>query len=90
MDSFASADRNDPTGALQNGGSAPERIQVIDVPSASQRSAPRQPLLSLEGVTLQVPDGSRTLVDSLNVEVQLSPAYSQGWIQLTKKREMQD
>ena len=77
VDSFASADRSDPTSALQNGGSAPERIQVIDVPSAGQRSGPRQPLLSLEGVTLQVPDGSRTLVDSLNVEVQLSLACLQ-------------
>ena len=84
VDSFASADRSDPSGTLQNGGSAPERIQVIDVPSASQRSAPRQPLLSLEGVTLQVPDGSRTLVDSLNVEVQLSMACLHAWQRLVR------
>ena len=74
VDSFASEDRSDPSGTLQNGSSAPEKIQVIDVPSASQRSSPRQPLLSLDGVTLRVPDGSRTLVDSLNVEVRLSMA----------------
>ena len=84
VDSFASSDRSDPSGTLQNGGSAPERIEVIDVPSASQRSGPSQPLLSLERVTLQVPDGSRTLVHSLNVEVQLSLTCLQGWKRLVR------
>ena len=67
VESFASPDGA--ADASGNGSSPPRRIELVDVPTATQHSPAGQPLLRLEGVTLQIPDGSRTLVDSLDVEV---------------------
>ncbi|CAL5224458.1 g7149 [Coccomyxa viridis] len=68
VETFASPDQGS-ADASGNGSSAPQRIELIDVPTATQHSPAGQPLLRLEGVTLRIPDGSRTLVDSLDVEV---------------------
>lgn len=66
VDNFASPDqRNDSA----NGSTASQRIEIIDVPTATQHSVGDQVLLSLAGVTLQIPDGSKMLVDNLDVEV---------------------
>ena len=70
VESFASRDQ-DAADASANGSSPPQRIELVDAPAATQQSPAGQPLLRLEGVTLQIPDGSRTLVDSLDVEVLL-------------------
>lgn len=74
VESFASRDQ-DAADAAANGSSLPQRIELVDVPTATQQSPAGQPLLRLEGVTLQIPDGSRTLVEGLDVEV-LPPLLS--------------
>ncbi len=73
VETFASPDQGS-ADASGNGSSAPQRIELIDVPTATQHSPAGQPLLRLEGVTLRIPDGSRTLVDSLDVEVLNPPS----------------
>ena len=69
VESFASPDQGAAADASGNGSGVTGRIELIDIPTATQHSSPDQPLLRLEGVTLQIPDGSRTLVDSLDLEV---------------------
>ena len=73
VDSFASPDDATATDESGNGSSPSQKIEIVDAPTATQHSPAGQPLLSLESVSLQTPDGSRTLVDSLNVEVASSP-----------------
>lgn len=79
VDSFASPDDAAARDESGNGSSPSQKIEIVHAPTAKQHSTAGQPLLSLEGVTLQIPDGSRTLVDSLNVEVTPSPIPQDLW-----------
>ena len=75
VESFALPNQGSGADASGNGSSAHPRIELVDVPTATQHSPADQPLLRLEDVTLRIPDGSRTLVDSLSVEVLFSLSY---------------
>lgn len=70
VESYASPDQGSARDESGNGSSPSQTIEIVDLPTATERNAADQPLLALQGVTLQIPDGSRTLVDNLNVEVQ--------------------
>ncbi len=76
VESYASPDQGSARDESGNGSSPSQKIEIVDLPTATERNPVDQPLLALQGVTLQIPDGSRTLIDNLNVEVHSASSFS--------------
>lgn len=66
-------------GSRNGAGDMADAIVLVDIPKNGKPGARKgDPLLLLDNVTLRTPDNATTLVESLNLQVRVLPASSNG------------